>query len=186
MEVALTVLLIILLRIGDVSLGTIRTVAVINGRKTTAWVLGFFEVLIWIFAVGKVVGGAQENIYYAVAYALGFAFGNYVGLFIEQRVAMGERVIQCFTNTAGMAWSLRQQGYRVTVFTGEGRDGPVQMLYMKVKRRHVPKVLRLIRAVEPKALYVVEDVKEASNPDPVNKLPSLFRPTGWRAFSKRK
>ncbi len=94
--VLVTCLGIIIARILDVSLGTIRTVFVVKGRRGISWVLGFFEVLIWILVVSKVIGNLSEPLY-AVSYAFGFATGNYVGITLEKWIAHGDQVVRVFT-----------------------------------------------------------------------------------------
>ena len=96
-----TCILIFAARIVDVSLGTIRTICVVNGRRHVALVLGFFEILVWIFAVSKVIGDLQHPVL-AVAYALGFATGNFVGITIEKRLALESR---SFGSSRARAWS---------------------------------------------------------------------------------
>lgn len=87
---------IVVARITDVSLGTLRTMNVMQGRRGVAWILGFCEILIWVFAVSKVIGNLQQPAY-AIAYALGFATGNYVGMTFEKWIALGEQVVRVFT-----------------------------------------------------------------------------------------
>ena len=53
--VFITFWLIVLARITDVTLDTIRTVAVVQGRRNFAAVLGFFEAVVYIGAVAKVL-----------------------------------------------------------------------------------------------------------------------------------
>jgi len=82
--------LIILARITDVTLDTIRTVAIVQGRRVFAAVLGFFEAVICVCAVAKVLLNMDHPIY-AVAYGLGFALGTFLGITIEQRLAFGQQ-----------------------------------------------------------------------------------------------
>ena len=116
---------IILARITDVSLGTLHTMFVVQGRRKLAWVLGFFEILIWVVVVSKVIQNLSEPAY-AVAYALGYATGNVVGITMENWLAYGEQVIRVFTRKGEtIATQLRGEGFRVTTFAGEEGDGPV-------------------------------------------------------------
>ena len=80
-------LLIIVARICDVSMGTLRVAFIARGRKYLAAACGFVEVLIWISVVSRVLTGDQKFLTY-VAYALGFASGTLVGMFIEGNAAM--------------------------------------------------------------------------------------------------
>ncbi|HEX2991004.1 MAG TPA: DUF5698 domain-containing protein, partial [Anaerolineales bacterium] len=81
-------LIIFLTRVLDVTLGTLRIIFISRGRKYLAPLLGFIEVLIWITVVSQIIGGASNFAAY-FAYAAGFAVGNYVGMWIEERLAIG-------------------------------------------------------------------------------------------------
>jgi uncharacterized protein YebE (UPF0316 family) len=168
-------LLIILARIADVSLGTIRTINVVHGRRLLALVLGFFEVLIWILVVSRVITGAAATPAYAIAYALGFALGNYVGMTIESKLALGHQVVRIFTRRGPvLAAALRESGLLVTQFEGHGRDGPVQELFIQIGRRAAARVVAQARELDPTCYYMVDDVRVVSS----------YRPSGvsYRTF----
>ena len=179
--VLLECLLIVGARILDVSLGTIRTIMVVQGRRRIAVFLGFFEVLIWVTVVSGVIAHIKEQPIYPIAYAIGFALGNYVGMTIEAKLAIGRQVVRVFTREGDMmAARLRDAGYRVTTFEGHGRDGPVQELFIEVVRRHASNVIAEARALDERCYYMVDDVRQASSP--IDEGES----TGWRAVLKRK
>lgn len=180
-SVILTCLLIIFARIADVSLGTIRTVNVIQGRRGIAWALGLFEMLIWVFAVSKVIANLNEPLY-AVSYALGFATGNLVGMALESWIGLGNQVVQVFTREGQkIATQLRTEGFRVTSFAGEGRDGPIDMLFIEIPRRKTRDITVFVRNVDSHAFYTIGDVRDKPLP-----YVSLQPPTGWRAIMKKK
>ncbi|MGE0683271.1 MAG: DUF2179 domain-containing protein [Candidatus Binatia bacterium] len=179
--VLVTCLLIIGARIADVTLGTLRTVYVIQGRRGVSWALGFFEILIWIAAVSKVIQNLSYPAY-ALSYAFGFATGNYVGMTLEKWMATGRQVVRVFTREGKkIAAQLRSEGFRVTSFQGEGRDGPIDMVFVEIPRRKTTDITLFAREVDPKCYYIVEDVREAS----LGTL-LLHQPTGWRAILKKK
>jgi uncharacterized protein YebE (UPF0316 family) len=182
-QVVATALLIVAARIGDVTLGTIRTVSVINGRRAVAWALGFVEVLLWVLVVSQVITTLQENMIYAVAYALGFATGNFVGITIEQRIALGEQVIRVFTRSESLAHRLRGHGHRVTEFEGRGRDGPVRMLFIQTPRKRVPDVLQVARQMDRECYYIVDDVRTTSH---ISTSAAAPRMSGLRSLLKHK
>jgi uncharacterized protein YebE (UPF0316 family) len=156
-------LFIFFARICDVSLGTLRLIMVTQGRRTIAALLGFFEVLIWVSAVSKVIANLSHPAF-AIAYAAGFASGNYVGLTIERWAALGRQVVRVFSRQgAELAEKLRAAGYRVTLFEGSGRDGPVHMVYTETERRGVPRLLESARSIDPICYYVVDDIRFASS-----------------------
>ncbi len=164
-SILFTCVLIFCARICDVSLGTLRTVSVINGRGGVAWMLGFVEVLIWVFAVSNVIANLSHPAY-AVAYALGFATGNYVGVRIEQWVAYGRQIVRVFTRRgAEIAAALRGAGFGVTQFDGHGRDGPVQSLLIETRRRGVGEIIDRARTIDESCYYTVEDIKRVSSAD---------------------
>lgn len=160
-SIVLNCLLIVLARVADVSLGTVRTVAVIHGRRHTAWMLGFIEVLIWVLVVSTVIQQVNTHWAYPVAYALGFATGNYIGITIEQFFAYGHQVVRVFTRMGDqMSRMLRDQGLRVTMFNGEGRDGAVQMLFIETARRDARDVVRRARSIDGACFYLVDDIRQ--------------------------
>lgn len=155
-------LLILLARMADVALGTLRFVSIINGRKALAWLIAFFEAAIWVFAASKVLMHLNEPIY-AIAFSVGFATGTFLGMIIEGYVAMGEQVVRVFTHKGdAVADGLRHRGYRVTQFQGKGRDGPVDLLFIQVHRRDAAAAAVASRELDPDCFYVVDDVRSAS------------------------
>lgn len=180
-NVAIAAVLIFFLRVIDVSLGTVRTISIVNGRITLAVLLGFFEVLIWITAISQVMAGVTHNPVLLVAYAGGFASGNGVGILIERRLAMGNQLLRVFTRQGdAVAEALRAAGQAVTVVTGSGRDGPVEILYIATARRLTGSLVEVAKAKDPELFYVVEPLSGWSQRLPVS------NPTGWRAVAKKK
>jgi len=158
-----TCVLIVVARIVDVSLGTLRVITVIQGRRALAFVLGFVEVLVWVFAVAQVITNLTHPLV-AVCYAFGFACGNVVGMTIESWFALGEQVVRIFTRMHGkVAAALREQGWRVTEMPGEGRDGPIYLLFVQAPRRDIPRTIEHARTLDPACYYVVDDVRSVSS-----------------------
>ena len=176
--------LIFSIRIVDVSIGTLRTISVVQGRLKLSVLLGFFEVLIWITALSQVIVRVSTNPILVVAYAGGFATGNAVGIALERGLALGAAVIRIISAAAGpeIARQLRQRGQRVTTFEGEGRDGPVTMIYAICRRRELSKILEIARAADANLFFSIEPVQQWRDAFP-NPLPHA---TGWRASFKKK
>lgn len=156
-------LLIFVARIFDVSIGTVRMIMVISGHRVASAALGFVEVLIWVLAVG----GAVEHLSNPVAvlaFAGGFATGTLVGMTIEKRLAIGFRVVRVINAKPGLdlADSLRERGYTATRIDGRDRDGPVEIVFVTVRRRAVPELLDRIAEVTPSAFLSVERAERVS------------------------
>jgi uncharacterized protein YebE (UPF0316 family) len=147
-------------RVVDVTLGTLRIIFTSRGQRNIAPVLGFVEVLIWIVVVSQVVGRIQNPVAY-IGYAAGFASGTFVGMLIEERMAMGTLVLRVILSkgAAELTSALRAAGFGVTSVNGEGAQGPVNLLYTVLQRKNMPLVTKLIREVSPEAFYSVEEVR---------------------------
>lgn len=156
-------LIIFFSRVCDVSLGTLRHVFISKGFRQIVPVLGFFEVLIWIIVVAQVMKNLN-NIACYLAYAGGFATGTYVGLLIEERLALGLQVIRIITNQncESLLVDLKLQNHGVTVVDAQGAVGPVKMIFTIIKRKNVQQVVLLIRQNNPTAFYSIEDIKDIS------------------------
>lgn len=160
--VILTCLGIIAARMCDVSIGTLRTKQIAMGRRGVAATLGFIEVLIWVAAVSSVVTNLTNPLY-AISYAFGHASGVYIGLTIDRRLALGHQVIRIFTRKGGeVANRLREDGHRVTEFTGKGRDGEVQLLYCEAPKRSIGSLASRARELDEGCFYIVEDINLSS------------------------
>ncbi len=155
--------LIFLARVFDVSFGTIRIIFISRGRKYLAPLIGFFEILIWLVAIGKVMQNLN-NVFCYIAYAGGFAAGNFTGMWIEEKLAMGTLIVQIVTRQDAYALidSLRTSGYGVTAVPAEGTTGKVHIVYSVIKRSALKNVVAIVKRFNPKAFYSIEDVKFVS------------------------
>jgi uncharacterized protein YebE (UPF0316 family) len=156
-------LMIFIARIADVSIGTMRIIFTSRGAKVIAPLLGFFEVLIWLLAMGRVMQNLN-NVACYLAYGAGFAAGNYVGICIEQKLAMGTFIIRVVTakDASELIAHLRAEGYGATSIAAHGGSGPVSVIYSVVKRGHIREVIQIIRKFNPNAFYSIEDVRFVS------------------------
>ena len=147
----------------DVSLGTLRHVFISKGFRQIVPVLGFFEILIWIIVVGQIMKNLNNFACY-LAFAGGFAAGTYVGLLIEERLALGLQVIRIITNQNcdNLLEDLKKGNHGVTVVDAQGAVGPVKMIFTIIKRKNVQQVVHLIRKHNPTAFYSIEDIKDIS------------------------
>ncbi len=154
--------LIFCARIIDVSIGTVRMILVIGGHRLQAACLGFVEVIIWALAVGGVIKFLAHPLA-LLAYGAGFATGTYVGMLIEDRIALGYRVVRAISASANSAISpeLRLRGFRVTRLEGTGQAGPVEVAFCVVRRRALPDLLKALREIAPDAFVTVERADRA-------------------------
>lgn len=172
-------LMIFCARIVDVSLDTMRIIFVNRGRKLVAPLLGFFQALIWVMAISQVMKNLSNPACF-IAYAGGFAAGNLVGLLIEEKVAAGLLAVRIILNRGNshLPAALRQAGHGVTVLEGQGVRGPVNVLFVVIRRRVLPETVGLIRQHAPEAFYSTEEIRASTGG-------TLLRPAGrrWRTRS---
>lgn len=153
-------LLIFGLRVIDMSLDTLRVLFVMRGRKGLAWILGFFQSLIFIIAISSVLTHLG-NVFNIIGYAAGFATGNVVGMKIEERLAVGHSLMTIISSMRGaaVAESLRMEGYAVTEIPARGKDGTVTVLHCSVLRKDIGNVDTIVLEVDPNAFVTVEDMR---------------------------
>jgi uncharacterized protein YebE (UPF0316 family) len=151
--------LIFLARIADVSIGTVRVIFVSRGFKYLAPIVGFFEVLIWLLAIGQIMKNLSNPACY-VAYAGGFAMGNYVGIRIAEKLSLGVVLIRVVTkkDALPLVECLKSENYGLTSVDGHGGTGQVKVIFTIVPRREVESVVRLIKTFNPRAFYSIEEV----------------------------
>ncbi len=186
MEWVVIPLLIFLARIIDVTLGTLRIVFISKGDKMIAPMLGFLEVLIWLVAITQVMQNLSNAVSY-LAWAAGFATGNFLGLRIEQKLALGQMVVRVITADAAQQLidKLIEHGYRLTIVDAHGTRGKVDLIFMIVKRKKLQHVIDIIRNYNPQAFYSIEDVRSVSDyVEPKNE--SDFKSRLTRLFPLRK
>jgi uncharacterized protein YebE (UPF0316 family) len=153
-------LLIIAARIIDVTLGTLRIIFVSRGKKVIAPLLGFFEVLIWIIATSQIMKHL-DNVIYFFAYAAGFAAGNYIGIIIEEKLAIGMLVVRIILpkEKCEVENGLIDSGFGVTKVDAKGSSSDVKIIYTIIKRKDLDEVVDIINKCNSNAFYSVEDAR---------------------------
>lgn len=153
-------LLIFISRLGDVTMATLRHIFISKGFKTIVPILGFFEVLIWLVAMRQVFSHL-DNAACFIAWAAGFSAGTYLGMYIEERLAIGTQIIRIITaeDIIPFTEALKKRNQGITVVDGHGAVGPVKLIFTIVKRTNKKEVIDLIQLFTPGAFYSIEDVK---------------------------
>ena len=153
-------LLIFISRLGDVTMATLRHIFISKGFKKIVPILGFFEVLIWLVAMRQVFSHLNNAACF-IAWAAGFSAGTYLGMFIEERLAIGTQIIRVITNETitELAEVLKNNHQGITIVDGHGAKGPVKLIFMIVKRSNKKNVLDIVHQYTPHAFYSIEDVK---------------------------
>lgn len=157
-------ILIFLSRLIDVSLGTMRTLMVVQGRKWAAAIIGFVEITIYVVVLGKVVN-SLDNPFNLLSYSLGFATGNFVGIMIENKIALGKlavKVILKSEDNTQIIEELRDAGFGVTVVRGSGKEGKREILNIIIDRKKLKNLQRLLSETEETAFITVSSINPIS------------------------
>ncbi len=170
-------LLIFLARVCDMSLDTVRVIFMSKGIQYLPAIIGFFEVIIWLIAIGQVMNNLTNVVCY-IAYGAGFATGTIVGMAIEEKLSLGLTSVRIITkdDPNALLQFLRSQNYGVTSIDAEGGTGKVKMVFTIIKRQDLPHVVRIIKGFHPSAFYSVEEVKSvAEGVFPEQRSHGIFR-----------
>lgn len=155
--------LIFVLRVLNMALDTVRVMMVLRNRRLLTWVLGFIQTIIYVVAFTFVIDSI-DNILNLFAYSAGFATGNVVGMWAEERMAIGYINLRVISTALGheVAEKLRGAGFAVTEIPARGKDGEVTLLNISLFRRQVGQAMDLIKSVDPNVFMTAEDMRPVS------------------------
>ena len=163
LEGPLLYLIIFFAKIIEVSISTVRIVYINKGEKVKGAALGFIEILIWLVVVSSVLNNITEDPIKVFIYAIAFSLGNFFGVIIESKIAVGLSSIQVVVGQEGgaiLADILREQGYGVTIIEGKGKNESIKnLLFIQLKRKKIPEATRLIKEHNPEAFITVNEIK---------------------------
>ncbi len=179
-----------------VTLSTVRIICLGRGRKVLAASIGFFEVSIWLFAIGQIMQNLTHVGCY-LGFAGGFTAGNFLGVLVEKRLGLGTLVVRVITarGADALVERLRAGHYGVTCLEGQGSAGPVTVVLTVIPRKELTAVVAIIKGFDPDCFYSVDDVQSAEAgvfpqrrggavPEPLRRLAARTQPVIYR-FAKR-
>ena len=169
--------LIFFARIVDVSMGTMRIILISRGMRLISSIVGFFEVFIWLVAIGQIMQNISSIENY-IAYAAGFASGTYVGMTIERQLAISMQLVRIIVprESSNLVEYLIDLGYRITFISAQGARGEKTIIYLILKKSQLSTALNKVKTYCPDAFYSIENVRLASE---TNQRPVGFR---WLQF----
>ena len=149
-------------KIIEVTISTVRIVLINRGERLMGSITAFFEISLWLIVTGTVLVGFQEDILRCVIFAIAFSCGNYLGSWLEGKLAFGLSSIQVivpYNKSEGLVEVLRDSNFAVTVMEGEGKNGKREILVLHLKRKRIPSALSIIRSKLKDAVITVNDVR---------------------------
>lgn len=159
-DLLIAALVIFVLRVIGVALSTVRVLVMMRGQKVRTVVLGFFEVLVYVIAIGQVVNNLS-NVWNILGYCLGFSAGSLVGMWLDDQFIQGFANVRVVSpkRAQKVASTIRKAGYGATVGWGSGRKGRVGIVTATVLRKEIPKVFQIVDEVDPGAFLTVEEAR---------------------------
>jgi len=151
-------LLIMLARMADVTIGTLRVISVIDGRMKTSFLLGFLEVVIWLSVISLTLTRIEQNPWLGLFFALGFSIGNVLGIFVERRIPLGNLTLRAVggDEVRELAAALHDEGLRTTLLRGEGHSGEKNMLFCFMPKRALSRVMPVLKSMRERIFYTLD------------------------------
>ena len=158
-------LFIFCLRVCDVTLDTMRIIFMTKGYRRLAPIIGFFELLIWLMAITRIMQNLNNWVCF-VAYAGGFAMGNYFGMLLDEKLAIGYELIRVITraDSGKLIDALRNKGYGVTTVKAEGMQGEVGIIFIVVNRKNQKRAIEIIEEDNPNTFFTIENIHFVNRP----------------------
>lgn len=167
MEIFILCIKIFLVRILDVSLGTLRTIITVKGRNALASMVGFIEVFVWFVIAREALNTNIDSIWIAISYSLGFATGTYIGGVLSDRFISGNLSVQVVTSSKNqeILEKIRKEGYGISVINIEGKEDRKEkyMLFIEINKKHLSHLKNMIKQIDSKAFIVVNETKYVQN-----------------------
>ncbi|MCK9613423.1 MAG: DUF2179 domain-containing protein [Bacteroidales bacterium] len=156
-------ILIFCARIFDQSVGTLRLIFIAKGIKKWAPVFAFFESLIWLLAIGEIIKHLDNPLCY-IAYAGGFAMGNYIGMLLDEKISLGNVIIRVILKNQApeLIAHLKESHYGITILDAEGAMGKVKVIFSIIKRKDVSDFIGIINELNPQSFYTIEEVRSVN------------------------
>ncbi len=156
-------LLIFCSRIFDQSVGTLRMIFVSKGYRTIAPIFAFFESLIWLLAIGEIMKHLNNPLCY-VAYAGGYAMGNWVGMWLDERISIGNVIIRVILSVESheLIEHLKSANYGLTLLDAEGGKGKVKVIFSIIKRKDVNHFVTILNEFSPHSFYTIEEIRSVN------------------------
>ena len=152
--------LIFVARLIDVSLATLRHILVSKGQRKVVPFLAFVEVSIWLLAFSQVMQNLS-NVASFLGWAAGFSLGTYLGMIIEEKLALGYQLVRVITNgnTNSIIQNVSKERFGITTMKAVGSRGGVEVLLIVSERKRLRSLLELLRSLDPKPFYTIEDIR---------------------------
>lgn len=151
-------------KIIEITIQSLKTCMMVKGQRLKAAALGFTECIIWGLVISTIIGTLGDDIILLLFYCTGYATGLFLGSTIESKIALGTSNLELIANddcTEKITEYLVSEGKGYTVFAGHGSIDKMNMIFVVLPRKEVPKTLKNIRKLcDNKVFVAVSEVSK--------------------------
>ena len=151
-------------KIIEISIQSLKTCMMVKGQRLKAAGLGFIECMIWGLVISTIISTLGDNLFLLLFYCLGYAVGLFLGSTIEGKIALGTSNLELIANndsTEKITAYLTANNKGYTVFEGHGSIDKMNMIFIVIPRKEMPRLLKGIRnACDNKVFVVASDVSK--------------------------
>ena len=166
-EVIILCILVLICRVFDVTLATIRTVITVQGKTKTATIIAFIETFMWFMIIREALNfdtsdSIVNKLNIAFAYALGYATGTAIGSTISKFIPYTVEVqIVSSKKDKEMIKALQEKGFELTVLTSEATQfsGEKYIILSAISNKMLKDFKKLVYELDPKAFITLDEVK---------------------------
>lgn len=145
-------------KIVEISIQSLKTCMMVKGQRLKAAGLGFVECIIWGLVISTIIGTLGDDIFLLLFYCVGYAAGLFIGSTIENKIALGTSNLELIANddsTKKIIQYLKSENRGYTIFEGHGSTDKMNMIFIVLPRREMPRVLKKIRSSCDNKVFVV-------------------------------
>ncbi len=162
-----TCLYIFLARLIDVSIGTVRTILTVQGKRKMASILAFIEVMIWFYVAANALDNAGDSVLIPISYAGGFALGTFIGSYITSKYVDGYLGLWIITknNNTKLINSLRKSGYGISIVDLKKTKDNIKkdLILIATKKKSLKEITLLVKKYDSNAFITVNETKYVQN-----------------------
>ena len=162
MEVLIVSLTIFFARAVDVCLGTFRTVCIVKGKKKTATIIAFIEVLIWFLIAREAITTELTSLWIPLSFAGGFAAGTYIGIWLSNRFIGGQLTINAISTKISDddINVIKEKGYGVSFLPMEDDK---KFLILQIDKKRLDEVKDILKSFDKDTFIMVNETKYVHN-----------------------
>lgn len=154
-------------RVVDVTLGTLRTILIVRGKKNSAAIIAFFEVFIWFLIAKEALDNVDESYLVAIFYSLGFAVGTYIGIKITNKYIDSYLSAQVTVkkDSFSLIENLRKEGFGVSIVPLKNEKDSIKkdLLLVSINKKNAKELSSIVKKYDKKAFIVFNETKYIQN-----------------------